>query len=151
MNPFCKANKYIPDHVHIMDISDADLAKLKAGFNENETAMASWDLSISDADFKKLKVGFLSQQMEDKWNIITADLGRSGKKSVHISRSWTGIEHYVIVIKPGDGHSGAKIKGIIWKAEQGDRISEEQAKKMAIYLCRALLEGDFESALDFGP
>ncbi|KAI9930650.1 hypothetical protein ASPWEDRAFT_39552 [Aspergillus wentii DTO 134E9] len=111
-----------------------------------EPATVLWGLRISDTDFQKLKVGFQSRDMDDKWNILPAvmDESQSDHISVHFSRSWTGIEHHILFIKPSD--DGAMIEAITWEQNRnGIRISEEYAKKEAVMLSRGWLECDFEA------
>jgi hypothetical protein len=110
-----------------------------------DPATAPWGLSISDADFKKLKAGFESADMDDKWDVSAAGLDQSGKVSITLSRSWTGKKHYILAVKPGDGSSGIEIEAITWEQDKGGiHISEEQGKKEAVILCRALLGCDFD-------
>ena len=110
-----------------------------------EPATALWGLSISDADFEKLKAGFKSTSMDDKWDVSVADVDQSGNISITLSRSWTGKKHYILAVKPSDGSSGVEIEAITWEQDKGGiHISEEQGKKEAVILCRALLDCDFD-------
>ena len=110
-----------------------------------EPATALWDLSISDTDLDKLTAGFEPQEMEDRWHVTVTDQSQNGTSSIHFARSWTGIEHYVLLVKPNDGGSssggGAKVEAITWEQNKGGiRISEEQAKKEVAFMARNLLE-----------
>ncbi len=127
----------ITEHVHIMQ----------------EPATAQWDLSISDADLEKLKAGFEPQMMEDRWRVSTTDQSESDTTSIHFVRSWTGIELYVLHVKPSDGGSigsGAKVKAITWEQNKGGiRISEEQGKKEVVILSRGFLECTFDALPEY--
>ena len=111
-----------------------------------EPAIATWDLLISDADFEKLKAGYDSDDMDDKWLATSEAVGQNGSISVHIIRSWTKTELYRLHVKPSEGDASAKIEGITWEQNNGGiRISEEQGKKEAAFLCRRLLGCESES------
>ncbi|KHN94780.1 uncharacterized protein MAM_07376 [Metarhizium album ARSEF 1941] len=119
-----------------------------------EPATAPWGLSISDADFEKLKAGFEPQDQDDKWRVSVTDRSRSGGNlSIHLARSGTGKELYVLDVKPSDGSSvgsGVKIEAITWEQNKGGiRISEEQAKKEVVIITRRLLECDFGALPDY--
>ncbi|KAI9740017.1 MAG: hypothetical protein M1818_004768 [Claussenomyces sp. TS43310] len=129
----------ITDHVHAMQ----------------EPATAPWGLSISDADFERLKAGFEPQDMDDKWCVSVTDQSQSGTISIHLARSWTGMEFYVLVVKPSDGGSsgsGVTIEAITWEQIKGGfRISEEQAKKEVVMITRSLLKCDFDALPKYDP
>ena len=118
-----------------------------------EPATAPWRLSISDTDFEKLKAGFEPQDQDDKWRVSVTDKSQSGNISIHLARSGTDKELYVLVVKPNDGgssSSGAKIEAITWEQNKGGiRISEEQAKKEVVVITRRLLECDFHALPDY--
>ncbi|KAI9674937.1 MAG: hypothetical protein M1822_008999 [Bathelium mastoideum] len=109
-------------------------------------AAAPWDVSISDADFEKLKAGFTPRDMDDKWVFRVTDLDQSGNISIHLVRSWTDTELYVLAVKPRHGGSNAKIEAITWEQSKGGiHVSEVQGKKDAVILCRAILGCDFDA------
>ncbi|PQE30875.1 atp-dependent dna helicase protein [Rutstroemia sp. NJR-2017a WRK4] len=111
----------------------------------NNPATVSWDLSISDIDFEKLKAGFEALDMNQRWEIITKDPDENGIISIHISRSWTEEDQYILAVKPSDGGS-AKIISITWEQNKGEiRVGEERAKKEAVMLCRMVLRCDFDT------
>jgi hypothetical protein len=111
----------------------------------DDPATAPWDLSISDVDFEKLKAGFEALDMNQRWEIITKDPDENGIISVHISRSWTEEDQYILAVKPSDG-GGAKIISITWEQNKGEiRVGEERAKKEAVILCRMVLRCDFDT------
>ena len=118
-----------------------------------EPATAPWGLSISDADFEKLKAGFEPQDQDDKWRVSVTDQSQSGTISIHLARSGTGIELYVLIVKPSDGGSsggGAKVEAITWEQNKGGiRISEEQAKKEVVILTRGFLECEFDALPEY--
>jgi hypothetical protein len=110
-----------------------------------DPATAPWGVSISDADFEKLKVGFEPRDMDDKWLIQIADPDPSGIVSINICRGWIGRKYSILHIRPSDASSGVKIESITWEQNNGGyRVSEEQGKKEAVILCRAILECDFD-------
>lgn len=74
-----------------------------------EPATAPWGLSISDADFEKLKAGFEPQDQDDKLRVSVTDQSQSGNISIHLARSGTGKELYVLVVKPRDGGSSSSV------------------------------------------
>lgn len=127
----------IIDHVHTMQ----------------EPATAPWGLSISDADLEKLKAGFEPQDQDDKWRVSATDQSQRGTISIHLARSGTGKELYVLVVKPsggGSSGSGVKIEAITWEQNKGGiRISEEQAKKEVVIITRRLLECGFEALPEY--
>ena len=118
-----------------------------------EPATAPWGLSISDADFEKLKAGFEPQDQDDKWRVSHTDQSESGTISIHLVRSWTGTELYVLFVKPSEGGgsgSSAIIKAITWEQNKGGiRISEEQAKKEVVIITRSLLECRFDALPEY--
>ena len=118
-----------------------------------EPATVPWGLSISDADFNKLKAGFEARDMDDKWHVSVTEQSHSGTISIHFTRSWTGTELYVLVVKPrvgGSIGSGVKIEAITWeKNKSGIRISEEQAKKEVVSIARSLLECRFHALPEY--
>ncbi|OTA63980.1 hypothetical protein K449DRAFT_380915 [Hypoxylon sp. EC38] len=124
-----------------------------------EPATAPWGLSISDADFEKLKAGFEPQDQDDKWRVSVTDQSESGNISIHLARSGTDKELYVLFVKPSDSgdsggssssNSGVKIEAITWEQNKGGiRISEEQAKKEVVIITRGLLECDFDALPEY--
>jgi hypothetical protein len=108
-------------------------------------ATASWDQIISDADFSKLKAGFEALDMEDRWEIKADDPDKNGIISIHISRSWAEIDHYILAVKPIDG-GGGKITSITWDQNKGEiHVGEEQGKKEAVIVCRMIVKCEFET------
>lgn len=122
-----------------------------------EPATATWGVKISNSDFERLKVGFEPQMMEDRWHFKVTDPSQNGthdKILVHISRSWTGKECYVLSMTASNGggssSSGVKIENITWEQNLNEnRISEEQAKKGVVLLCRHILRCDFEGLPEY--
>lgn len=64
-----------------------------------EPATAPWGLSISGADLEKLKAGLEPQDQDDKWRVSATDPSQCGTTSIHLARSVTGKELYVLVVK----------------------------------------------------
>ncbi|TVY12605.1 hypothetical protein LARI1_G009412, partial [Lachnellula arida] len=114
-----------------------------------EPATAPWGLSISAADLKKLKAGFEPQDQDDKWRVSATDHSQSSTISIHVSRSGTGRDFYVLVVKPSDGGS-VEIEAITWETNKGGiRISEEQAKKEVVIITRGILECGFDALPEY--
>lgn len=112
----------------------------------DDPAKASWGGSISNADFSKLKAGFEAPDMDYKWEIKADDPDENGIIHIHISRSWTQTDLYILVIKPND--SGGELVGIIWEQDIGDgdyRVGEELAKRDAIIVCRMVVKCELET------
>lgn len=106
----------------------------------DDPATVSWGLGISDSDLKKLKTGFQSQCMEDHWNIGVNISDVNDNITITISRSWTGIERFILHVVESTTNGGHKIQSITWAQNKGKaRISEEQAKIEVVILCRQML------------
>ncbi|KAG8630287.1 hypothetical protein KVT40_001906 [Elsinoe batatas] len=106
-----------------------------------DPATATWNLPLSDADLKKLKAGYQSQCMEEKWNFTLQDPDPRGSATLRTSRSWTDIEHYLLHLDVSDEPNGSRIESITWSQNVGEiKLDEEQAKIEAIILCRGWLE-----------
>jgi hypothetical protein len=109
-------------------------------------ATASWDLSISNADFEKLKAGFESEVMEQRWDIVAKEPDENGIISVHVSRSWTEEDQYILAVKPSVDGGGGKITSITYELNQGEvRFNEERAKRGVVIVCRMVLKCEFDS------
>jgi hypothetical protein len=120
-----------------------------------EPAIARWNVGISDTDFAKLKAGFEPQDHDDKWRYFVTDESENGNISIHVIRTGTRVEHYILSVKPGEGSSGGgKIETITWEQNlQGRiRISVDLAKKEVVLITRSVLGCDFEALpeIDFG-
>ncbi|OJJ07576.1 hypothetical protein ASPVEDRAFT_155399 [Aspergillus versicolor CBS 583.65] len=109
-------------------------------------ATAPWGLSISNSDFQKLTAGYKPRGMDDRWRVAVSPPDQNGTISVHFARSWTGIPHYVLFIKPIDGDSSdAIIDAITWEQNKGGiYISEEMAKMTVVTISRSFLECDYD-------
>lgn len=117
-----------------------------------EPATAPWGLRISDADFQKLKAGFEPQDQDDKWHVSVKDQTQNGDGniSVNYARSGTGIEHYILNLKPNNGSGGAQVEAITWEQNAaGIRTSEDQAKKGVVLITRSILECDFDALPEY--
>lgn len=124
-----------------------------------EPATAPWGLSISNTDFEKLKTGFEPQDQGDKWRVSVTDQTQSqgSNISVHLARSGTGKELYILIVKPSNSDSssssssgGVKIEAITWEQNKGGiRISEEQAKKEVVIITRSVLDCDFDALPEY--
>ena len=112
-------------------------------------ATASWDVNISASDFSKLKAGFEALDMNQRWEIVTKGPDEHGLTSIHISRSWTEEDQYILAVKPNE-EGGAKITSITWEQNKGEvHVDEERGKKEAIIVCRMVLKCDFEALPEY--
>lgn len=121
-----------------------------------EPATAPWGLSISDADFAKLRAGFEPRDQDDKWRVSIMDQSQSGNIPIHLARSGTRKEIYVLFVKPSDvgcsSSSGVKIEAITWEQnKRGVRLSEEQAKKEVVMITRSMLQCDYDALPGYDP
>lgn len=108
-------------------------------------ATATWDVAISSTDFAKLKAGFEAEDMNQRWEIIAKEADASGIIPIHISRSWTEEDQYVLAVEPSE-EGGAKITSITWEQNKGEiRVDEERGKKEAVVVCRMVLNCEFET------
>jgi len=118
-----------------------------------EPATAPWGLPISNADLEKLKAGFQPQDQDEKWPASAT----YQPISIHVTRSATGIELYVlhIIVKPSDNNSSnsdnkIKIAAITWEQNKGGiHISEEQGKKEVVIITRGILGCDFDALPEY--
>jgi len=108
-------------------------------------ATASWDQSISEADFSKLKAGYEALNMNHRWEVEADEPDENGILSIHISRSWTQIDQYILAVQPSDG-GGGTITSITWQQNMGEiHVGEERAKKGAVIVCRWVMKCEFET------
>ena len=113
-----------------------------------EPATAPWGLSINDADLKKLKAGFEPQDMDDKWRVTASDQSQRGTTSVHLARCGADKDLYVLAVKPSG--SGGEVEAITWEQNKGGvRISEEQAKKEVVIITRSILDCGFDALPEY--
>lgn len=125
-----------PDLLYTLDDDDEEPQRVTPPMDDPATG--TWNLSISESDLDKLKAGYLSQGMEEKWDFKTEEADAHGRITLRVSRSWTGIEHYLLHLETGG--RGPKIHSITWSQNVGDiRLTEEQAKINAVILCRCWL------------
>lgn len=111
-----------------------------------EPVTAPWGLIISETDFEKLKAGFQPQNQDDKWR-VTMDQSNGVNISIHLARTGTGKEVYVLHVKSSeaDSSSGVRVDAITWEQNRaGIRRSEGQAKKEVVIIARGLLDCDFD-------
>jgi hypothetical protein len=114
-------------------------------------------LRISDADFAKLKAGFKPQSQDDKW-IITATAtdesdSESGTISVHVARFSMGKDFFVLIVKPIESSSGigsgATIEAITFESTYelllGERSNKEEAQRMALGIVKGKMRCDFDA------
>ncbi|KAG4030588.1 hypothetical protein MFRU_011g00470 [Monilinia fructicola] len=108
-------------------------------------ATASWDLRISEGDLEKLTAGFEAWDMNQRWEIAARDPDDNGIVSIHIRRSWTEEDQYILGVEPSD-EGGAKITSITWEQAKGEiRVGEERGKEEAVVVCRMVLGCDFDA------
>jgi tetrahydromethanopterin S-methyltransferase subunit H len=130
-------------------MTDEELADEATTTNGATTDEATTDKELTDEeliDELLMDEATTDEALTDK---ATLDLDQDG--NISIRRSWTNKELYRLAVKPSEGGTSAKIEAITWEQNQGDRISEEQAKIDAVILCRQILECDFAAAPDYDP
>ena len=102
---------------------------------------APWGMLITSADFDRLKGGFKPEMMEHRWECSADDPDPQGRMVVRLSRSWSGREQIVLVVKRCSDGDGAEIVEITW--DQGnneeDQLTEMDGKAMATSICRSLM------------
>jgi hypothetical protein len=114
---------------------------------ETPMATAQWNRTITYEDYTKMLQGHKPQAMEDKWAIKTeAPQDTQGNAVLHVYLGWTRHEQISLEIAVGDPNKTdvedwATIIKISWKVEHphGHKVSEEEAKTMAVGLCNHLL------------
>ncbi|KLU84984.1 hypothetical protein MAPG_04018 [Magnaporthiopsis poae ATCC 64411] len=138
-----------------------DRAREERIHDMEEPLTASWGVDIADADVEKLKAGFRSRcNMDQKWDLLVEDpdSGGNGGWSLHIIRNWLYDDIYVLHIVPnnntgtdGKGETGAKIESITWEssASASRRRPEEQAKMEAIMVVRGWLGAEIASLPEY--
>jgi hypothetical protein len=97
-----------------------------------------WDLPISKTDYNLLKTGFTPHTMDDRWEMTPDYLEESSAYSLRFARSWTGIPHYVLIVRD----QGPIIDSMVYESltEGGNEITENTAKKEVIALARDWLK-----------
>ncbi|KAF7901019.1 hypothetical protein EAF00_003240 [Botryotinia globosa] len=112
-----------------------------------DPAISPWNIHISSPDLSKLKAGFEAPDMDHRWEITPKVADENGIIYVHISRSWTQEDHFILSVKPSD-EDGADIVSITWDQNEGKvRREEEYAKKEVVVICRMTLKCEFEALL----
>ncbi|KAL1904048.1 hypothetical protein Sste5344_010221 [Sporothrix stenoceras] len=118
--------------------------------NMEEPMSAAWGLVLSDADWEKLRVGLQAYEMEDRWLYNVDEIDVSGVITIHIQRSWTGIEIYAIHVKPRrdeEPDEPTRIIAITWEQNKnGILITEEQAKIEVAILTREVSEAEAQAS-----
>lgn len=149
---------------------------------------AAWDLRISQADVDRLRAGFNAEDTNEKW-LVTSEtvlrthiVGRPNRMAqagpfpgvhvspglmvVRISQNSTGKEVFTLGVRPITGGSGERvtsssaasgqggggiIEAITWNSRpQPTRaVSEHQAKIDITILCRSILRCDLEAQPDY--
>lgn len=154
-----------------LSISDADFAKLKRGFkafdmddkwvfrpttdkelsDEKRTNGATTDeVPTVDEDLTIEELLMDDWPRDKAWtDEATLDLDQGG--DISIIRCWSKREFYRLIVKPSEGGTSAKIEAITWEQNQGEHISEAQAKIDAVLLCRQQIECDIAAAPDYDP
>ncbi|KAF2647226.1 hypothetical protein K491DRAFT_644271 [Lophiostoma macrostomum CBS 122681] len=117
-----------------------------------EPGTAQWGLRISNADLTKLKAGFEPQHQDHKWRIWVSDQSEGGNMSITLTRAMHSMDICILHVKPDGGSDGSySIEAFTWEQNiNGVRISEEQAKKRVVVLSRDLLGCDIEAMPEYG-
>jgi hypothetical protein len=102
-----------------------------------------WNLPISESDYNLLKIGFTPRSMDDYWEMKPVYLEESSAYSLRFLRTWTGISHYVLIIKD----QGPVIDSMVYESltQGGNEITEDTAKKEVIALARGGLKCEIEA------
>jgi hypothetical protein len=115
-----------------------------------EPMSAAWGLVLSDADWAKLRGGLQARDMDDRWLYNVDPVDVSGVVTIHVQRSWTGIELYAIHVRPAHDGEPTRIIAITWEQNKnGILITEEQAKIEVTILTRSSLGCVFEQLPDY--
>lgn len=105
------------------------------------------DVAIPASDLEKLLRGFVPEQMEDRWFCFADGPDATDRVLVHICRSWTGLEQYMLEVharRRDDGEwDGATITKLSWPAGEGAASGEADAKEMASSVCNWLMGSKF--------
>lgn len=115
-------------------------------------ATAPWGLRISDADLEKLKAGLEPQDHDDKWRISAKNPNESDYLFIHLARTGTNLEHFILHVKPSDSGSttGGEIEAITWEQQRCEQhISEEYAKKEVVLITRGISECDYDALPEY--
>ncbi|CCD46272.1 hypothetical protein BofuT4_P118220.1 [Botrytis cinerea T4] len=116
-----------------------------------DPATAQWNIHISSSDLIKLKAGYEAPDMNHRWEITPKEADENGTIYIHISRSWTGEDHFILSIKPS-AEDGAEITSITWDQNEGEcRRDEEFAKKEVVMVCRMIVNCEFEALPIYDP
>jgi hypothetical protein len=109
-----------------------------------EPKTVPWNISISNADLEKLKAGFEPQTQDHKWCIWVSEQNQDGNITITFARAAFRRELYAFHIKEGDG--GSSIEAFTWEQNNGVvRVPEEVAKKQVVATSRAILKCDLEA------
>ena len=112
----------------------------------NPTAVdeATTEEELTDEALQVAEVSDQEPMVDSTKNKPASDLHQG--VNISIRRSWTDRELYRLAVKPSEGRISAKIEFVTWEQNQGDHISEEQAKIDIVILCRQIPECDFAAA-----
>ncbi|KAF5874535.1 uncharacterized protein Bfra_004546 [Botrytis fragariae] len=117
----------------------------------NDPATSAWNIHISTSDLNKLKAGFEAPDMDHRWEVTPKDADENGITYIHISRSWTEEDHFILAVKSCD-KDGAEIVSIAWDQNEGEvRREEEYAKKEVVVICKMVLKCEFEALSFYDP
>ncbi|KAK7187243.1 uncharacterized protein CC84DRAFT_1158831 [Paraphaeosphaeria sporulosa] len=103
-----------------------------------------WNLAIKDTDYDSVLKGFKPQQMEDRWVCVADGPDAHGNTILHAARSWTSEEQVSLTIEAGKDDVGPKIGKLTWDISEYD--SEQEAKELAVNICRHILGCELENA-----
>ncbi|KAH8716784.1 hypothetical protein GQ44DRAFT_762573 [Phaeosphaeriaceae sp. PMI808] len=116
-----------------------------------EPGTTPWGIRISNADLTKLKAGFQARDQDTKWHIWVSDQSESGNISITFTRAMLGRDTFILHVKPGDSSDGGhSIEAFTWEQNCGGiHLPQELAKKQAIVLCRLVLKCDIEALPEY--
>jgi hypothetical protein len=110
-----------------------------------------WPILFDEAQTAALLRGFHPAEMEDKWIVFSDDPSADGTTSVHLYRSWTGIE--IIRVDLQLTGTGSRIIGATWETDP-ERVkggTEDFARSTFIEVCRWVLRMEPTDEPDAAP
>jgi hypothetical protein len=123
---------------------------MNAGINHiQQPSTAPWCIPLSRADYTKLLGGFAPRDMDDKWRCYADEPDTKGNTAIHLCRSWTGNEQFILTVVVGSSNEAetkagrwATVTKIAWRRVnvEGTYITEEEeAKETAFNICKGVM------------
>ncbi|KAH8726622.1 hypothetical protein GQ44DRAFT_758579 [Phaeosphaeriaceae sp. PMI808] len=103
-----------------------------------------WGASISNADLAKLKAGLTPQNQDNKWRIWVSDQNESGNLTITFARTAFCTELYKFHVKESD--DGNIIESFTWEQNIGKfGLTQERATEQVLAICRRVMKCDMEA------